>query len=206
VLVSTDELHYRSWKELADAEGIPFDRQTNHRLRGVSRMKSLEIVLERSKRAYSDDEKRSLAERKNRAYRKSVQALSPADILPGVKELIYELRNRGIKMAVASNSKNAVLILERLGWANAFDAVVDGKEITHSKPHPEVFLLAAERLGVLPGQCLVVEDAAAGIEAARRAGMAVFGIGSPDNLPEVEHWAPNLMGVTADRLVAAAGA
>jgi beta-phosphoglucomutase len=205
VLVSTDELHYRAWKQLADAEGIPFDRRINHRLRGVSRMASLEIILERASRAYSAAEKSAMADRKNASYRELLETLTPADALPGARELLDALRVRGIKMAIASSSRNTPRILERLGWSGAFDAVADGNDIARSKPDPEVFLLAAQRLGVPPTDCLVVEDAAAGIEGARRAGMAVFGIGTPETLPGVKHLAPDLSHVTADELMTADG-
>ena len=203
VVVTTDEFHYRAWRQLADEEGIYFDRNINHRLRGVSRMESLEIVLERSPRTYTPEEKLRLAERKNATYRESLRALTPADVLPGAREILIELRRRGIKLAVGSSSKNTPVILERTGLAEHFDAVTDGNDITHSKPDPEVFLLAAQRLGIPPGECLVVEDALAGVEAARRAGMAVFGIGTPESLPGVQHLAASLAHVTADRLFAA---
>jgi beta-phosphoglucomutase len=204
VVVTTDELHYRAWQKLADEEGIYFDRRINERLRGVSRMESLQIVLERASRLYSPQEQCRLAERKNAAYRESLQSLAPADVLPGSREIIAELRRRGIKTAVGSSSRNTPLILERTGLALEFDAVVDGNDITNSKPDPEVFLLAAARLGLDPPECLVVEDAMAGIEAARRAGMSVFGIGAPESLPGVPHLARNLTGVAADDLLAAA--
>jgi beta-phosphoglucomutase len=202
VLVTTDELHYRAWQNLADEEGICFDRQINERLRGVSRMQSLEILLERAARSYSPQEKQLLADRKNAAYRQSLQALTPADVLPGSREILAELRRRGVKTALGSVSRNTPLILERTGLAHAFDAVVDGNDIRHSKPDPEVFLLAAARLGLPPAECLVVEDAMAGIEAARRAGMSVFGIGDPQALPGVARLARGLNDIAADDLLA----
>lgn len=203
VLVSTDALHYRSWQELADAEGIPFDRRINERLRGVSRMESLEIVLERAPRSYTDEEKAALAERKNNTYRALLQTLTPADLLPGALETVQALRQRGLRTAVGSSSRNTRLIIERLRLGPYFDVVVDGNDITRSKPDPEVFLRAAERLGLPPRQCLVVEDALAGIESARRAGMPVFGIGTPEQLPGVTHRAPDLAHVSVDDLLAA---
>jgi len=203
VLVTTDELHYRAWKELADAEGIQFDRRINDRLRGVSRMESLGILLERSPRTYSEAEKAALAERKNARYRELLQSLTPADVLPGARETLAGLHTRGVRTAVASSSRNAAAILERTGLAGAFDAAVDGNDIRHSKPHPEVFLLAARRLGLPPAECLVVEDAMAGIVAGRRAGMAVFGIGTPETLPGVRNLATDLAHVTVDELLRA---
>jgi len=204
VLVSTDELHYRAWKELADREGIPFDREVNHRLRGVGRMESLEIILERAPRPYTDDQRRAMAAAKNERYRELLASLTPSDLLPGAAEIVEKLRRRGIRTAVASSSRNAPMILERTGLAGRFDAVVDGGDITRTKPDPEIFLLAARRMGLAPAECVVVEDAPAGIEAARRAGMAYYGIGSPRSLPGVERVAPSLAEVDVVDLVAGA--
>ena len=178
VIVSTDDCHYRAWKRLADEEGIYFDREINHRLRGVSRMESLSIVLERANRPYTVEERQVLAERKNGYYRELINELTPEHILPGVMPLMERLKQHGIKIAIGSSSKNTPLILERLGLANYFDAVADGNAVTNSKPDPEVFLLAAEKLGVPPAQCVVIEDADAGVEAALAAGMRVIGVGT----------------------------
>jgi len=201
VLVSTDELHYQSWQKLADEEGIPFDRTVNDRLRGVSRMVSLEIVLEKADRSYTPAEKAEMAERKNATYRDLLQRLAAGDLLPGVAELLEELRERGVKVAVASSSKNATLIMAQVGLADRFDAVVDGNDIQRSKPDPEVFLLAAERLGLPAGACLVVEDAASGVEAARRAGMAILGVAEEGRLPGAERVVHDLSAVTAEALL-----
>lgn len=201
VLVTTDEFHYQAWKRMADEEGIYFDRRINHRLRGVSRMASLEIVLERATRRYSDEEKLEMATRKNNYYRELLHTLTPRALLPGAMKILTELRRLGIKTAIGSSSKNTPLIMERTGLMGKIDAVADGNDITRSKPDPQVFLIAAERLGLPAEQCLVVEDAVAGIEAGRRAGMAVFGIGTPDILPGVENIAENLSQVTAQQLV-----
>ncbi|MHC4067755.1 MAG: beta-phosphoglucomutase [Planctomycetota bacterium] len=202
VLVATDELHYRAWQQVADAEGIHFDREINQRLRGLGRMESLDILLERADRTYTDEQKRHLAERKNAVFIGLAQALGPSDVSPGVSELLAALRIRKIKTAVASSSRNASLIIERLGLAERFDAIVDGNDVEHSKPHPAVFLLAARRLALPPEHCLVIEDAPAGVEAARRAGMAVLGIGRPETLPAVEHLASSLVEVSVDELLA----
>jgi beta-phosphoglucomutase len=201
VLVSTDELHYLAWKQLADAEGIHFDRAINHRLRGVSRMQSLEIILERAARSYSPEQKAAMAEAKNAKYRELLSTLTPADALPGADAMVSAVQARGVKIAIGSSSRNTALILERLGWSDRFDVVVDGNDIQHSKPHPEVFVLAARRLGVPPARCLVVEDAAVGVDAARRAGMAVFGIGAAERLPGVDRLAPSLADVSVDALL-----
>ena len=178
VIVTTDNCHYLAWKEMADGEGIPFDRTINERLRGVSRMQSLEIILERSPREYTEEQKIALAEKKNNIYKKHIAALTPKDILPGVREVLSLCREKGIRTAIGSSSKNTKPILEYIGLKDAFDAVVDGNDIRNSKPDPEVFLLAAQRLGLAPAECLVVEDAEAGVEAGLAGGMRVLGVGS----------------------------
>ena len=182
VLVMTEELHYQSWKEVADAEGIPLDRAIMKRLRGMGRRKSLEIILEQASRPYAEQEKESLARKKNERYRAMIEAMTPADIVPGAVDLLRELRRRGIRVAVGSSSRNAGLILDHLGLAGLFDAIVDGNDIAASKPDPAVFLRCAERLGAPPEACIVVEDAPAGIEAALRAGMTPIGIGDAAEL------------------------
>ena len=177
VLVSTDELHYRAWKSLAQREGIYFDREINNRLRGVSRMESLEIILERAPREYSEDEKQEMAAYKNGIYAGLLDSLTPDDRLEGVTECLAALRSKGYKLAIGSSSKNTPKILRRTGLDEEFDAVSDGNNITRSKPDPEVFLKAAEFLAVEPKNCAVVEDAVAGVEAAHRAGMTAIAVG-----------------------------
>ena len=176
VIVSTDRCHYRAWKRMADEEGIYFDEKINDRLRGVSRMASLEIVLERASRSYTEEEKVALAARKNDYYRDLIRELTPSDILPGAMENLNELKENGILVAVGSSSKNTPLILRRIGLDAFFDAVSDGNNISRSKPDPEVFLKAAQMLGTDPADCLVVEDADAGIEAGRRGGMKTLSV------------------------------
>ena len=176
VIVSTDDCHYRAWKKMADEEGIYFDREINNRLRGVSRMASLDIVLEKSKREYSESEKQELAERKNEYYKKLICELTPDNILPGVMDKLKQLKENGIKLAIGSSSKNTPIILKQIGLDGYFDAVSDGNNITHSKPDPEVFLKAAEMLNINPENCMIVEDADAGIEAGKRAGMKTLAV------------------------------
>lgn len=183
VLVSTDELHFQGWKALAEREGIYFDREINNRLRGVSRMESLEIVLERAKRIYSEVEKAEMAAYKNGIYVRLLDSLTPADRLEGVSACLAALREAGMKLAVGSSSKNTPKILERTGLAAEFDAVADGNDISRSKPDPEVFLKAAEKLGVEPKFCAVVEDAEAGIQAAKAAGMLAVAVGDAKKSP-----------------------
>lgn len=177
VICSTDAYHYRAWKELADRLGIPFSREQNNRLRGVSRMESLDILLENSPRLFSQQEKQALAAHKNVAYRTLLLQMSPADVAPEVRETLDELRARGLLLAIGSSSKNAPLILQKIGMDGYFDAVADGNCIQRSKPDPEVFLKAADLLGVPPESCLVVEDAVAGAEAAHAGGMQVACVG-----------------------------
>ena len=177
VICSTDEYHYLAWKALAERLSIPFDRERNNLLRGVSRMASLEIILEKSAVRYSDAEKTAFAEEKNALYRKLLSRMSPADLSEDVRNTLNELRRTDLKLAIGSSSKNTPFILERIGLGDFFDAVADGNCITHSKPHPEVFLKAAEMIGESPSNCLVVEDAHAGIEAANAGGFDSAGIG-----------------------------
>lgn len=187
VLCHTDEYHYLAWQALADKIGVPFDRTVNERLRGVSRMASLDIILERATRAYTDAEKAALAAEKNEMYRGFLAKMTPDDLPAGVRETLATLRTRGYRLAIGSSSRNTPLITERLGIAPAFDAVADGNEITRSKPDPEVFLLAAKKLALAPGACLVVEDAGSGVSAAVAGGFTAAGIGSAADDPRVTY-------------------
>jgi len=178
VLVTTDNSHYLAWKQMADEEGIPFDREINERLRGVSRMESLEIILEKAVKPYTSEQKNELAQRKNRYYVQLIQQMGEDAILPGALDTIAQLKEKGIKMAIGSSSKNAPTILKQVGMDKVFDAVADGNQIKNSKPAPDVFLLAAELMNLPAEDCLVVEDADAGVEAAINAGMKVLAVGS----------------------------
>lgn len=177
VICSTDQYHYLAWKALADRLGIPFDRERNNLLRGVSRMASLEIILEKSEKTYSEEEKNAFATEKNDLYRESLKQMGPGDLSADVRDTLNALRQRGLKLSIGSSSKNTPFILERIGLASFFDAVADGNCITHSKPDPEVFLKAADMLGLSPSQCCVVEDAHAGVEAAVNGGFACAAMG-----------------------------
>lgn len=184
VLVTTDVLHFKAWKELAEELGIMnFTKADNARQRGVSRMASLEVVLEKSDKVYSDEEKLEFAEKKNTNYVKSLDTLSEADVLPGVNKFLEFLTDKGIKTAVGSASKNAPLILEKTKLLDRFDAISSGLDTTKSKPDPEVFLLAAKKVGIEPCDCLVVEDSDAGIEAAKAGGMLALAVGEAKNNP-----------------------
>jgi beta-phosphoglucomutase len=178
VLVTTDDCHFKAWKRMADEEGIYFDRQINQRLRGVSRMESLDIILELSGKEYSAEQKAELAARKNGYYVALIKKLNQDALLPGAMDTILALRENGIKTAIGSSSKNAPDILRQVGIADLFDAVADGNQIRHSKPAPDVFLLAAHLLGQPAESCLVVEDADAGVEAGISAGMQVMAVGA----------------------------
>lgn len=177
VICFTDEYHYLAWKELADGEGIYFDREINNRLRGVSRMASLEIILERAGRAYTDAEKTNMAESKNETYRRLLARMTPEDVSSETRETLTQLRQRGLRLAIGSSSRNARFILQRIGLIDFFDAISDGNNITRSKPDPEVFLKAAQMLDLEPADCLVVEDAHAGIQAAHDGGFRSAALG-----------------------------
>ena len=193
VIVSTDEFHFKAWKVLADREGIHFDRQINNRLRGVSRRESLEIILEKANRSYSENEILEMLDFKNNIYRNSLSELTKYDILINFNELYAKLRQNKIKMAIGSSSKNTKTILTQIGLIDAFDAIADGNDITRSKPDPEVFLLAAERLGLDPKECVVVEDAVAGIEAAKAGGMIAIAINDATKCHIADYKIDNLL-------------
>lgn len=177
VIISTDEFHYLAWKKMADNEGIYFDRIINNRLRGVSRMESLEIILERATKSYSDEQKLEMATSKNNDYRQFLNRLTPKDVSQEVLETLKVLKSKGLKMAIASSSKNTRLILQNIGLTEIFDAIVDGNDISHSKPDPEVFVKAQKKLGLENYECLVIEDAIAGIDAGSAAKIETCGIG-----------------------------
>ncbi len=177
VIVSTDEYHYLAWKALADRLGLPFDRARNNLCRGVSRMESLDIVLGDQKDAYTQAEKLRFAQEKNEDYREYLELMSPDLVPKDVLEALDTLKKEGYLLAIGSSSKNARLILENVELTQRFDAISDGTNISHSKPDPEVFLKAAQMLGVAPQNCAIVEDAEAGIQAGIAAGMMTFAIG-----------------------------
>lgn len=188
VIVFTDKFHYQAWKKMADDMGIYFDEEINHRLRGVSRMDSLEIILERYEgQPLSQEEKNELAEKKNEIYRSLLETMTPEDVTQEVRDTLSELRRRGYKLSLGSSSKNAKYILKKVELTDAFDAISDGTNITKSKPDPEVFLKGAEFLGVEPAECVVVEDAYAGIDAAKAANMMAAGIGEAKDYAKTDY-------------------
>lgn len=177
VLCFTDKYHYEAWKTVADKLSLPFNEKVNDRLRGVSRMDSLEIILSLGDKTYSQEEKIKFAEEKNEVYRKLLENMTPSDVADEVRETLDELKKRGYKLAIGSSSKNTPLIIEKCDLKKYFDAVSDGNNITRSKPDPEVFLKAAEFLGLKSDDCYVVEDAEAGIDAGKAGGFVTIGIG-----------------------------
>ena len=186
VICSTDEYHYQAWKSIADDEGIYFDRKINERLRGVSRAESLEIILERAAAVYSPEEKAALMEKKNNIYRELLKNMGPGDVTEEVRSTLRELKERGYGLAIGSSSKNTRFILERTALTDAFDGISDGNMISRSKPDPEVFIKAAGILGLKNGECLVIEDAISGINAANAAGFHSVGIGPAAECDEAE--------------------
>lgn len=187
VLVTTDELHFKAWKALADKIGITsFTKADNARQRGVSRMASLEVVLEKTDKIFSDEEKLVLADEKNEMYVKSLNGLSEKDVLSGVFGFIDYIKSKGIKTAIGSASKNTPLILDKTGLADKFDAISCGLDTTKSKPDPEVFLIAAQKLGIVPEQCAVIEDSDAGVEAAKSGGMYAIAVGEAEHNPKAD--------------------
>jgi len=179
VIVDTAIYHYRAWKRLANELGFDFTEEDNEKLKGVSRVRSLELILQWGSVSKTDAEKEILATRKNDWYIEMISHMTPAEILPGAKEFLETCRKAGIKTALGSASKNSMMILDKIGLTYLFNAVIDGNKVSRAKPDPEVFLKGAEELHVSPPDCVVFEDAIAGIEAAVKGGMKVVGIGSP---------------------------
>lgn len=201
VIVDTAKYHYIAWKELANELGFDFTETDNERLKGVSRMASLDILLEIGCITMSDEKKEALASRKNNRYVEYITQMNADEILPGAKEFLVALRQAGIKTALGSASKNAPIILERVGLTPYFDAIIDGNKTSKAKPDPEVFLKGAEALGVLATECVVFEDAEAGVEAALAGGMKCVGIGSPEVLGKANLIIDGLHQMTVDRLI-----
>ncbi len=201
VICDTAKYHFLAWKSLADELGIPFSTQDNERLKGVSRMESLNILLSLGQTQYSDEEKAAFAKQKNDQYVKYIKVMERDEILPGVEPFLKDLRRQGYKIALGSVSKNAPIILQRLQITPLFDTVIDGNVVTRAKPDPEVFLAGARVLGIAPENCVVFEDAIAGVQAAHNAGMQCVGVGSPSTLSDADRVIPGFSGVTPDFLL-----
>ena len=189
VLTDTAEQHFQAWKQLAEEEGLPFDREANEDLRGLSRRDSLLRIL--GSREVDEARLAALMERKNGYYRQRLAGLTPQDTLPGAREAIEAARRRGWRVAIGSSSRNARTVLDRLGLTDQFDAIADGNTTERAKPAPDLFLAAAEALGVAPEETLVVEDAASGVDAALRAGMRVVGVGPVDRVGHAHQRVPS---------------
>ncbi|OFY64033.1 MAG: beta-phosphoglucomutase [Bacteroidetes bacterium RBG_13_43_22] len=192
VIVDTAKYHFLAWKRLADQLNIPFTGRDNERLKGVSRMDSLDIILDIGGMKLIREEKERYARLKNEWYIDYISRMTPDEILPGSIEFIEELKSAGIKTALGSASKNTPMILERLGMEDLFDAVADGNIVRKTKPDPEVFLVAARMIDIKPAHCVVFEDAVAGVEAAHQAGMLCVGVGSEEVLKEADYIIPGL--------------
>lgn len=199
VLTDTSEFHYQAWQRLADEENIPFSREENEKLRGVSRMESLEIMLKGQ--VISEETARQWTDRKNRYYVELVQTLTPEDVLPGVHDLLRSLKQHEILAAIASASKNTPLVVSKLALESYFQAIVDGSMVTKSKPAPDLFLYAAQKLHIAPPECVVVEDATAGIEAGQAAGMLTIGIGPLTRVGRADLVLPDLSNTTLGEIL-----
>lgn len=184
VIVDTAVYHYKAWKRLANSLGFDFTEEQNEKLKGVSRVRSLELILQWGGITKTAAEQEVLATEKNTWYVEMISHMKPDEILPGAKEFVQACRDAGIKTALGSASKNSMMILEKIGMVDLFDAIIDGNKVSKAKPDPEVFLKGAEAVGVAPAGCVVFEDAIAGIEAAIAGGMKAVGIGSPEVLTE----------------------
>jgi beta-phosphoglucomutase len=187
VVTDTAKFHYLAWKQMAESEGIDFDEKINERLKGVSRMDSLKIIMEKRKREYSEAELLALAKKKNDLYVTMLDKITSADILPGITAFINELRTHGIKTVIFSASKNTDTILQKLGMSKTFDALVTGNDVEKTKPHPEGFLLAAKKIEIAPENCVMIEDAFAGVEGAKAVGMKTMGIGQKLQLHNADY-------------------
>lgn len=196
VITDSAAYHYLAWKSLAEELGIPFDEQYNEKLKGISRMESLELILKNSSSGvqYSMQQKEALAEKKNDLYKELIRQISPADILPGISDFLKELKENRIKAALASVSRNAPFILGQLGLESMFDYVADAAAVPNAKPFPDIFLAGMQAFGLQPQECIGVEDARAGIEAIHRAGMLAVGVGTPEEMEEAD------LVTTTDRL------
>lgn len=201
VIVDTAKYHYLAWKKLADKLGINFTEKDNERFKGVSRMKCMEILLEIGNLSVDEDEKIKLADMKNNWYLEYISNIDESEILPGVLEFISGIRMAGIKTALGSASKNTGIILKNIKMVHQFDTIVDGNQVTKAKPDPEVFLMCSKGLNLHPKECIVFEDAFAGIQAAKNGGMHSVGIGSPDILNEADIVIPGFSGITFNYLL-----
>jgi len=200
VIVETAHYHYKAWKKLADTLNIPFSKKENESLKGVSRKKSLQKILALDDRNISEKRFQKLMDQKNEWYQDYIATLTPRDILEGVPEFLEALKNRNIKLGIGSSSKNASYIMDYIQLNDLFDVVIDGTKVEKTKPDPEIFLKGAEALGVQPSECVVFEDAAAGVQAAKAGGMKCVGVGSEDILGDADIVIDTFKGLTPEKL------
>ncbi|WP_053217582.1 beta-phosphoglucomutase [Virgibacillus senegalensis] len=201
VITDTAEYHFMAWKALADELHIPFDRSFNEQLKGLSRMDSLELILQQGNEPFSEEEKQLLAAKKNEHYQELIQKISPKDLLPGVESFMKEVKRAGIKTGLASASKNAQTVIERLQVTDLLDTVVDAAKVEKGKPDPEVFLTAADQLDVPPSHCVGIEDAGSGVQAIKSAGMYAVGVGSKEFLSQADWVIADTSQLTWDDLI-----
>lgn len=201
VLVDTAKYHYLAWKKLANILGIEFTKQHNEQLKGVSRMTSLNILLEIGNIKLTDEEKKQYANQKNNWYREFILKMNPSEILPGVIDFLKKTKEKNIKIALGSASKNAQTILKQLHITQYFDSIIDGTNVIKAKPNPEVFLKGAEALKIKPNECIVFEDAVAGIKAAKNANMYAIGVGNPEILKEADRVINGFINLTPDQVL-----
>lgn len=200
VIVDTVEYHFKAWNKIVKELNIPFTKQDNERLKGVSRKRSLDIILELGDVQLDENTKKNLLDRKNHWYREYISQMTPNEVLPGIIDFLRELRENSIRLGLATSSKNGKLILKQVKLSNFFDAMVDGTMITNGKPDPDIFLTCAEILNVAPHNCIVFEDAAAGIEAAIRGEMRTIGVGSAAILKDADHVISGFENFSLDKL------
>lgn len=205
VITDTAEYHFLAWKELGEELGIPFTREFNEELKGVSRMDSLEKILALGHRQndFSQEEKEALAAKKNEHYVRLIENISPNDILPGIKEILAVIKEKGYKLGLASVSKNAFTVMDSLGLRDQFDVIVDAATIEKGKPHPEIFLTAAKLLSADPFACIGIEDAAAGVDSIKGAGMYAVGIGNQETLAKADIVYSSTSELTFNKIVSA---
>jgi len=200
VLTDTANYHFLSWQRLAQELDITFTEADNEQLKGVSRMRSLDIILELGGKTLSEEEKQHFAAKKNEWFREFILQMTPAEVFPGVRQFLAELKEAGIKVGLGSASKNATTILTQIDLMEPFEALIDGTKVSKAKPDPEIFLVGAKALGVAPAQCVVFEDAIAGVEAAKNGGFMCVGVGKPEVLGQADHVVPGFENMTLQGL------
>lgn len=201
VIVDTAHYHFKAWQRLAESIGVPFTQEDNKQLKGLSRRKSIQKILDIGDKSLPESAIRDLMDKKNSWYQDYVSELGPADILPGVESFLKELEQKNIKKVIGSSSKNAPYILESLELTERFGAIIDGASVEKTKPHPEVFLKGAEKMGAEPADCIVFEDAASGVEAANRAGMWSVGVGDKRYLDEADAVIPSFKNMSLNKIL-----